>query len=32
MVGLDSHDQYWLTTVHQNHAQAEAKNANMELL
>lgn len=32
MVGLDSHGQYWLTTVHQNHAHAEAKIANMEFL
>lgn len=32
MIGLDSHDQYWLTAVHQNQAQAEAKNANMEFL
>lgn len=32
MVGLDSHDQYWLTTVHPNRAHAETKNANMQFL
>lgn len=28
MVGLDSHDQYWLTTERLHHAHAYAKNAN----